>query len=73
MRAIVTISKSFDDSTGFSKEWESGDFEDFFTDEGRYIDTLAEKLNGLNIEEMDGDGFTVTYVVTVRKQKIREV
>lgn len=68
MRATVTISKSFDDTTGFSKEWKAGDFEQFFTDEGQYLDKLTTALDGLNIEEMDGDGFTVTFVVTVRKE-----
>lgn len=64
MKATVKIEKSFDDGTQFSKTWEAGDFEEFLKDEGEYLDRLANILdrNGTN-----GNGFEVTYTVTLEK------
>ena len=65
LKATVLIDKSFDDGKQFSKEWEQGDFEEFFKDEGEYLDRLADVLenNGKVYDE-----FTVTYTVTVKKE-----
>ena len=62
MKAKVDISKSFDEGKAFSKEWNQGDFEEFFKDEGEYLD----KLCGIAKEHgKSGDSFTVTYTVKV--------
>ena len=64
MKAVVKITKSFDDGKQFSKTYEAGDFKEFFNDEGEYLDRLCEttEKRGKN-----GDKFTVTYEVTVTK------
>lgn len=42
MKATVIIAKSFNnESDEFTKTYENGDFEEFFTDEGKYLDKLA--------------------------------
>lgn len=64
MKARVSITKSFDKDAEFTKKWEAGDFEEFFKDEGAYLDRLS-KLAADKGEA--GDGFTVTYTVEVRK------
>ena len=64
MKARVEIEKSYDGSKSFKKDWKNGDFEQFFLEEGQYLDRLA------NITEehgADGEGFTVTYTVTLTK------
>lgn len=64
MKATVTIEKSFDEGKNFTKQYEFGDFEEFFDDEGMYLDKLAK----VTIEKgKNGDGFTITYTVTVIK------
>lgn len=42
MRVKVRIEKSFDDTKEFSKEYEQGDLQEFFDEEGMYLDDLAE-------------------------------
>lgn len=64
MKAVVTIDKSFDEGKQFSKEWEAKDFEEFFRDEGKYLDNLSFILN---LKGEPKDSFTVTYTVTVTK------
>ena len=64
MKAKVTIDKSFDHSKAFSKTWENGDFEEFFKDEGEYLDRLAKMAEAHGKE---GEGFTLVYTVTVKK------
>ena len=64
MRAIVTIKKSFDDTNQFSKDWKYGDLEWFFEEEGEYLDELCKLTEA---EGKLGQGFTVTYTVTVTK------
>lgn len=64
MKATVEITKTFEDGKMFSKEWTHGDFCEFFTEEGKYLDRLS------GIVEMRGksnEGFTITYTVTVTK------
>lgn len=64
MKATIEIKKSFDATTEFSKEWIANDFETFFRKEGEYLDMLAlcTKVKG-----DDGDTWTVTYTVTLKK------
>ena len=64
MTAVVKIIKSFDGSKLFSKEYESGDFLEFFADEGKYLDRLAD---GVKTHGNHGEGFEVTYTVTIKK------
>ena len=64
LKATVTINKSFDSGSAFSKGWEQGDFEEFFKDEGEYLDRLADVLENNGKVE---DEFTVTYTVHVTK------
>ncbi len=64
MKARVEIEKSFDKGKEFSKEWKFGDFQQFFEEEGDYLDKLA---NILADKGMNGHEFTVTYTVTVTK------
>lgn len=63
MFATVTIDKSFDETRKFSKELEDGDFEEFFQEEGEYLDRLVK----IAIEHgHSGDEFTVVYTVNVK-------
>lgn len=64
MRAKVVVEKSFDETRELSKEWSVGDFEQFFEEEGEYLDRLSKALgdNGHN-----GEKFVVIYTVTVTK------
>ena len=62
MKAKVTMRKSFDEGKEFSKDWEHGDFEEFFKKEGDYLDRLGDIMEE---HGEDGDQFTVTYTVTV--------
>lgn len=64
MEAKVMITKSFDEGKDFSKEWKTGDFEKFFQEEGEYLDRLGGILNEKGEQ---GDEFTVTYTVTLKK------
>ena len=64
MKANVKITKSFDDGKEFGKEYLPGDFSDFFIEEGSYLDQLAEMVVK---HGNPGEGFTVTYVVTISK------
>lgn len=63
MKANVNITKSFDRGRELSKNWEKGDFEEFMKEEGEYLDRLCTIL----ARGGEGDEFTVTYTVTVRK------
>lgn len=62
MKGKVKIEKSFDNTRDFSKDLENGDFEEFFQEEGKYLDKLVSvaKEHGNS-----GDTFTVIYTVTV--------
>ena len=64
MKAKVTMEKTFDGGKSFEKVWEGGDFREFFTEEGEYLDTLASI-----VEEKGkaGEGWRVTYTVEVIK------
>lgn len=64
MKATVAITKSFDEGKEFSKDWVNGDFEEFFKDEGAYLDKLGGILKS---KGTDSDKFTVTYTVTLEK------
>ena len=64
MKATVKIKKTFDDGKEFSKEWDNGDFKEFFNDEGEYLDRLAGVVSDRG--EI-GEGFTVTYTVILTK------
>lgn len=60
----VLINKSFDeDIKQFTKELVRGDFEEFFKDEGVYLDRLTGILENSGNAN---DEFTVTYTVNVR-------
>ena len=63
-KAKVVIEKSFDDSKEFTKEWQAGDFETFFKEEGEYLDRLSKTAVEKGAE---GQGFTVVYTVTFKK------
>ena len=43
-KATIIIEKSFDNSKRFSKNLESGDLEQFFMEEGEYMDKLSNML-----------------------------
>ena len=60
----VLIQKSFDKTVKFSKELENGDFKQFMTEEGEYLDSL---VNTMKENAKPGEEFTVTYTVTVKK------
>lgn len=63
MKAIIEISKSFDSGVdGYIKDWEIGDFEEFFAEEGECLDRLSDFA-----KDIVSDGFTVTYKVTLIK------
>lgn len=63
MKATVYVEKSFDDDIGeYSKEYEDGDFKEFFASEGDYLDRLCEILK----HGEAGEGFTVNFAVTVK-------
>lgn len=64
MKATIKIDKSFDESKEFSKEWTSGDFEQFLKEEGEYLDRLSKSCD--NRPER-GKLFTVTYTVTLER------
>ena len=64
MKANVLITKSFDGAQEFSKVYEAGDFEEFFMEEGKYLDRLSD---GVNTHGDEGEGFRVTYSVTLSK------
>ena len=62
MVGTVVIDKSFDENSKFAKTVESGDFEEFFEEEGKYLDRLVKIADE---HGKNGDKFTVTYTVTV--------
>lgn len=64
MKGKVTIDKSFDETREFMKSLEDGDFEEFFREEGEYLDRLTKiaEERGKN-----GEGFTVIYTVSVER------
>lgn len=64
MKATIEIIKSFDKAKVFAKEPEDGDMQEFFNDEGEYLDRLTEMLSE---KGESGDEFTVVYTVTVVK------
>ena len=64
MKATVSIVRSFSFGNSFSKEWEGGDFKQFFNDEGEYLDLLCEIVASKGI---GGDGFEIVYKVKVEK------
>lgn len=64
LKAKVVIDKSFDESKEFTKEWQDGDFKEFFKDEGEYLDRLSKLADG---RKEVGKLFTVTYTVTVER------
>lgn len=64
MKGNVKIEKSFDKTTEFSKELENGDFKQFMTEEGEYLDSLVSTMKE---HAKPGEGFTVTYTVTVKR------
>ena len=64
MKAVVKITKSFDKGRTFRKEYERGDFKDFFYDEGDYLDRLCDKLFAFG----ESGEFTVSYKVCVKNE-----
>ena len=68
MKAIITVSKSFTNEgeglQGFHKDWENGDFTEFFKVEGAYIDRLAKITEAYG---EDASGFSITYTIKVAK------
>ena len=62
MKANVQIEKSFDDGKAYEKEYANGDFAEFFTEEGKYLDRLSDVMKTRGAK---GDEFKVTYTVTV--------
>ena len=64
MNAKVVITKSFDESKQFTKEWQAGDFEQFFKEEGEYLDRLSKAASG---RPEGGKLFEITYTVTVER------
>ena len=64
MKAQVVIRKSFDESKQFSKEWQAGDFEQFFKEEGEYLDRLSKAASD---RPESGKLFEITYTVTVER------
>ena len=62
MKAKVAITKSFDEGKEFSKEWAQNDFEEFFIEEGQYLDRLC---NTMTEHGKKDESFTMTYTVTV--------
>ena len=59
MKGTIKIEKSFDYGKEFSKLLMDGDFEEFFREEGEYLDSLVK------IAERTGEEFTITYSVKV--------
>ena len=64
-KASIIIEKSFDDSKKFSKKLESGDLEQFFKEEGEYMDKLS---NILESKGSQNDSFELTYKIKVEKE-----
>lgn len=64
MKAQITIEKSFDETRTFTKEYETGDFAEFLTEEGIYCDNLAKILN---TKGKDQNSFQIIYTVTLTK------
>lgn len=64
MKATVNIKKSFSDETEFSKNYENGDFEEFFNEEGKYLDKLA-MVALTKGKDAKGELFKITFTVTV--------
>lgn len=66
IKATIVAEDSFGKrNRGFEKELETGDFEQFFSQEGEYLDRLATTL----AEHGDiGDQFSVQFKVTVVKE-----
>ena len=63
-KATIIIEKSFDDSKRFSKNLESGDLEQFFMEEGEYMDKLSDMLESKGSLT---DSFELTYKIKVEK------
>ena len=65
VKAKVKIEKSFEEEVSeFEKEWADGDYEEFFQQEGAYLDRLCNIL----VEHGKTDeGYTVTYTITTTK------
>ena len=65
MKAKIKIEKSFEEDVAkFSKNYSVGDFEEFFADEGVYLDRLADMLR---LHGDNGDSFTIVYEVKLTK------
>ncbi len=66
LNVVITVEKSFDNGRKFTKEWETGDLQEFFTKEGGYLDRLARILMK---HGKDRDDFMVTYSVKLKKEE----
>lgn len=66
LKAVIEIGKSFDGKTRrCSKDYEVGDFKEFFATEGVYLDTLGKAVE----EHAEvGEGFIVTYTVNLVRE-----
>ena len=64
VKATVQVVKSFDDEKTFNKDYEPGDFLEFFKDEGKYLDGLADIVKD---KGKPGEMCVVAYVVTLTK------
>lgn len=66
LKATIEMEKSFDGKTiGFGKDYEVGDFKDFFAEEGIYLDTLGKAVK----EHAEvGEGFMIIYTVNLVRE-----
>ena len=66
LKAVIEMKKSFDGKTrGFGKDYEVGDFKEFFATEGVYLDSLGKAVE----EHADvGEGFTIIYTVNLVRE-----
>lgn len=62
MKALISIDKTFDDGRQLAKEWQDGDFLEFFKEEGEYLDRLCKIAQE---QGNPGDSFEVCYTVKV--------
>ena len=64
-KATIEIKKSFDSTKSYSKYLDSNDLYEFFKDEGKYLDNLAETLE---TKGNQNDSFEVIYKVNIIKE-----
>lgn len=62
MKCNIDVYKSFDVAQQFERTPEAGDLEEFFSEEGKYLDGLVEIMKE---HAHDGESFKVVYTVFV--------